>query len=195
MRRSRLLFFLLLLSVTSTTGLANGGYVRQDPKSQEPQEAAKRVASNDEDTQAIEGLADLPFLDRPIIAIEFPGHRAFSTESLLSNFKFLKFGARYGAKAKARLEAELDLLRILVYVDNGYLRAHFKTPVLENTSTGVKISIPVEEGVQYRAGEVKILDAKLFSPDEILETLGLKKGDVIRGYSVINEGMARLKKK
>ena len=192
MKPSRLLFFLLLLFLISNLGFATAS-ARQDPEVQKKQEATKRAASDDEDSKAIPGLDDLPFWDRPIVSIEFRGNQAFSSEKLLDNFKYVKLGTRYNEKAKARLETELARLRVLLYVDNGYLRAQVKKPDLEDTPTGLKITIPIEEGVLYRAGEITIEDAKAFTTTEVLEILGLRKGDVIKGYSVVNKGIEQLK--
>jgi outer membrane protein insertion porin family len=75
------------------------------------------------------------------------------------------------------------------------LQARFHEPEFENTANGVKITIPVEENVLYRTGEIEVTDAKLFSPDEVRETVGLKKGDIIKGYSVVNKGIEALEQK
>jgi outer membrane protein assembly factor BamA len=42
---------------------------------------------------------------------------------------------------------------------------------------------------------MEIVDAKLFSPDEVKEIIGLKKGDIIKGYSGVNKGIEALKRK
>ena len=194
MKQSRLLFFLLLLALINYQGLANA-YAKQDLVSQEKQEVSKKVVADEQDDKTIPAMEDLPFLGRPLIAIEFRGNKALSTEQLSSNLKYVRIGQRFDQSTRERLQTDIDRLRVLTYVDNGYLQAHFGDPELENTEAGVKIAISITEGVLYRAGEITIEDAKAFSPNEVLEIIGLKKGDVIKGYSVVNQGIDRLKKK
>jgi outer membrane protein assembly factor BamA len=57
----------------------------------------------------------------------------------------------------------------------------------------LKIIIPVNEGLCYRAGEIKVEDAKLMSSDEALQIIGLKPGDIVKGYSVVQKGLEQIK--
>ena len=193
MKHSRMLLSFLLLSLIHDVTLATS--IQQDSQSQEQREVAKRANSAEEGDKTIPGMEDLPFLGRLIVSIEFRGNRAFTSEKLLGDIKFVKLSKPFNQSTRERLQSDLDRLRVFLYVDNGYLQARFQEPEFENTPTGVKITIPVDEGVLYRAGKIEIVDAKLFSPDEVRETLGLKKGDIIRGYSVVNKGINLLTQK
>ena len=146
-----------------------------------------------------------------IAAIEFEGNRVFSTETLRRKMKLVKqvgLFTTFSSKDvyhKERLQADLDRLRVLLYADNGYLRTRFGEPRVEevgeigsgvplvgHNGQGLKIVIPVEEGRQYRAGAVKIEDAKAFPPEYLRAVFGLNPGDIVRGYSILNRGVERL---
>ena len=108
---------------------------------------------------------------------------------------------------KEKLDTDLDRLRVLVYADHGYLKARFGEPRVEEVGRigtwvplfghkgqGLKIVIPIDEGRQYRAGEIKVEDNTEFTADEIKSIIGLKSGDVVKGYSVVQKGLDNLKK-
>jgi outer membrane protein insertion porin family len=194
MKYHRMLFAFLSLFLIHSVSLA-ATFMQQDSQSQEKREASQRANSAEDGNKAIPGMEDLPFLGRSIVGIEFRGNKVFTSDRLLSHFKYLKLNKPLRPGFRELVQGELDRLRVLLYVDNGYLQARFHEPEFENTLNGVKITIPIEEGVLYRAGEIEIKDAKLFSPDEIRETIGLKKGEVIKGISVISKGIDLLKQK
>ena len=148
-----------------------------------------------------------------VATIEFEGNKVFSGAYLRSQMKLVKqlgLFTTFTSKDiyhKDKLEADLDRVRVLVYADHGYLRAHFGDPRVEEVGQvgtwiplighkgrGIKIVIPVDEGRQYRAGEIKVEDNTEFTADEIKGVVGLKTGDVIKGYSVVQKGLENLKK-
>ena len=148
-----------------------------------------------------------------VAEIEFEGNKTFSTPFLRKNMKFVKqvgLLTTFSSKDiyhKEKLKTDLDRLRVLVYVEHGYLKAQFGEPRVEEVGEvgtwvpvfghkgrGLKIIIPVNEGRQYRAGDVKVEDNTEFSADEIKAVIGLKTGDIIKGYSVVNKGLENLKK-
>ncbi|HZM85626.1 MAG TPA: outer membrane protein assembly factor BamA [Blastocatellia bacterium] len=145
--------------------------------------------------------------------IEFEGNKIFSSSHLRSQMKLVKklgLFTTFSSKDiyhKEKLETDLDRLRVLVYADHGYLKARFGEPRVEDVGRvgtwvplighkgqGLKIVIPVEEGRQYRAGEIKIEDNTEFTADEIKTVIGLKSGDVVKGYTVVQKGLDSLKK-
>lgn len=148
-----------------------------------------------------------------IADIEFEGNNVYSDGYLRSHMKLVKqmgLFTTFSSKDiyhKEKLEADLDRLRVLVYADNGYLKTRFGDPRVEEVGKvgswiplvghkgqGLKIIIPVDEGRQYRAGTIKVEDNTEFTADEIKAVLGLKPGDVIKGYTVVNKGIDNLKK-
>ena len=130
-----------------------------------------------------------PYENRPVLSIEFRGNTHISSDQLREKIKYQKAGEIYN---KEKLNVDLDTLRIFAYADDGYLQARFGTPEIEDTTAGLKITIPVLEGFRYRIGDIKVEDAKLLSPAEVLQILGLKTGDVARGYNLIQKGIESL---
>jgi outer membrane protein insertion porin family len=148
-----------------------------------------------------------------IAGIEFEGNKVFSSSHLRSQMKLVKqlgLFTTFSSKDiyhKEKLDTDLDRLRVLVYADQGYLKARFGEPRVEEVGKvgtwvplfghkgqGLKIVIPVDEGRQYRAGEIKIEDNTEFTADEIKSVIGLKSGDVVKGYTVVQKGLDNLKK-
>lgn len=145
--------------------------------------------------------------------IDFEGNSIYSDSKLRSQMKLVKelgLFTTFTSKDiyhKEKLDADIDRLRVLVYADNGYLKARFGEPRVEEVGKvgtwvplighkgqGLKIVIPIDEGRQYRAGNVKIEDNTEFTAEEIKAVLDIKAGDVVRGYSVVNKGIENLKK-
>ena len=145
--------------------------------------------------------------------IEFEGNNVYSDSHLRGQMKLVKqlgLFTTFSSKDiyhKEKLQADLDRLRVLVYADNGYLRARFGEPRVEEVGKvgtwlpifghkgqGLKIVVPVDEGRQYRAGEIKIEDNTEFTADEIKTVLNIKAGDVVKGYSVVQKGIENLQK-
>ncbi|HVF91565.1 MAG TPA: outer membrane protein assembly factor BamA [Blastocatellia bacterium] len=148
-----------------------------------------------------------------VAEIEFEGNNVYSDDHLRSKMKLVKqlgLFTTFSTKDiyhKEKLLADLDRLRVLVYADSGYLRARFGEPRVEEVGKvgtwvplighkgeGLKIIIPVDEGRQYTAGEIKIEENTEFTADQIKSVMGLKPGDVVRGYTVIQKGLENLKK-
>ena len=145
--------------------------------------------------------------------IEFEGNQVFSDTKLRSQMKLVKqmgLFTTFSSKDiyhKEKLEADLDRVRVLLYADNGYLKARFGEPRVEEVGhvgswvplvghkgQGLKIVIPIDEGRQYRAGTVKVEDNTEFGAEDIKSVIGLKPGDVVRGYTTVNKGIENLKK-
>jgi len=148
-----------------------------------------------------------------VATIEFEGNKVFSSSYLRSQMKLVKelgLFTTFTSKDiyhKEKLDADLDRLRVLVYADHGYLKARFGEPRVEEVGEvgtwvplvghkgrGLKVVIHVDEGRQYRAGEIKVEDNTEFTADEIKSVVGLKTGDVVKGYSVVQKGLENLKK-
>ena len=148
-----------------------------------------------------------------VAGIEFEGNKIFSSSHLRGEMKLVKqlgLFTTFSSKDiyhKEKLETDLDRLRVLVYADHGYLKARFGEPRVEEVGKvgtwiplfghkgqGLKIIIPVDEGRQYTAGEIKVEDNTEFTADEIKSVIGLKSGDIVKGYTVVQKGLDNLKK-
>jgi outer membrane protein insertion porin family len=156
-----------------------------------------------------------------VASIEFEGNKVFTSAYLRGQMKYVKQVGIISSIAskdiyhKEKLETDLDRLRVLVYADHGYLQCRFSEPRVEGTGKidshppipflgphvpflshkgeGLKIVIPVNEGRQYTAGEVRIEDNTEFTADEIKAVLGIKKGEIVKG-TMIQNGIDNLKK-
>jgi len=76
-------------------------------------------------------------------------------------------------------ELQEDLQRIkALYASRGYIKAEVGKPEVELVGKKLKVTIPVEEGKQYRVGQVKVEGNTVISTEEILSLLKLRSGDV-----------------
>ncbi len=87
------------------------------------------------------------------------------------------------------LDVCLGKIRLFLF-GKAYLRATVGKPRQEETESGLRVIIPVEEGLPYRLGEVKIEGAVLFSYDQIVGMLELERGDFASG-EVLNDWLAQ----
>src|SRR5262245_23713983 len=72
---------------------------------------------------------------RRISSLEFQGNQHFSSETLF-DFITTKRGESYYAE---KLETDLDRLRVLLLGRQGYLKATFGSPEIEDTDDGLRI--------------------------------------------------------
>ncbi len=94
--------------------------------------------------------------------VEFEGSQAFSAFELTGMMKQCqtKYATAQEAPDPARVFDEC-LRRIrFFYTEHGYLRAAFGEQQKYKTERGVKLVVPVEEGVRYRIESVASLPAK-----------------------------------
>lgn len=115
---------------------------------------------------------------RHIRSLKFRGNQHFLTESI-RDFMTVKEGDAYNAE---RLETDMDRLRVLLFGRRGYLKATLGEPQIEDSPSGLEIVVTVQEGIVYRLGEIKVENATLFSPEEIIQIVGLKSGEMVDGY-------------
>ncbi|MEP6847509.1 MAG: BamA/TamA family outer membrane protein, partial [Acidobacteriota bacterium] len=70
----------------------------------------------------------------------------------------------------------------------------FPIPVITSIDDTLKIVVPVTEGRVYRLGELKVEGNSIFSEQQILGYVGLKKGEVVNGKRVQDAVLEDLKK-
>jgi outer membrane protein insertion porin family len=132
--------------------------------------------------------------------IEFDGNTVFSDGKLVRVMKFSRpaglppwFYWFHKTYDKDRILADLELHIRTLYQDNGYFYVVLKEPQIKMMDTKrrwpffffswgrgkkVDVTIPVEEGDQYRLGRFVIRGNKLFRQDQIAPVLQLKEGDI-----------------
>ncbi len=127
-------------------------------------------------------LAQEPLHPEP--GIIFEGNKVFSNQELVrvANECFSKVSPdskKYEARA---VEYCLrDVQRLLIR--KGYLRATVG-PQREQTEASSQLIVPVEEGVRYRLGEIRIRGNNVFSSAQLLEMSRLKPGDIADGDEI-----------
>lgn len=118
----------------------------------------------------------------PIAEIGFSGNRIFSTPELVARMRdcladYEDNGPGYGRDILERCQQ-----RLTSFVwSRGYLQAKLGEPKNQVAQQGLVITIPVEEGILYRLGEVKIEGSNVASPEQLRSRLPLAKGDIANG--------------
>jgi outer membrane protein insertion porin family len=128
-----------------------------------------------------------PYAGRQIGSLAFRGNQHVPSATIL-DFLEVKKGDPYSAE---RFESDMDRLRVLLFGRRGYLKATVGEPQIEDSLNGLEIVVPIQEGVVYRLGEIKVEDATLFSPEEIIQIVGLKSGETVDGYG-FQQGLSKL---
>ena len=117
--------------------------------------------------------------------VRFEGNRVFSSQELAARMS--AFLAKF-EQPKSGYNAEIfDVCRrLLTYFvrSQGYLQARFGEPKKELTEGGLVITVPVEEGILYRLGEIKIDGAHHVTEQQAIGMLGLNRGDIANGEAI-----------
>lgn len=119
----------------------------------------------------------------PVGRIDFSGNVNIS-ESLLR--KAMKQPSRWNPIGfilwkKSYTEEDLEQCKkeiIKLYTDRGFLDAEIESFTIKPERGHLVIEIIIKEGCQYRIGEVVVEGSKVFSGDELLRRLPLKRGNV-----------------
>jgi len=131
--------------------------------------------------------------------VRFQGNHVFSARRLERAMKYSRpvgappwFYWFHKTYDKERIQADLENIRDL-YRDDGYFYALPKEPDTKMVDTRqrwpfffwswgrgkrVDLTIPIEEGLQYRLGKLVIRGNKLFKQEQLARVLPLKTGDV-----------------
>lgn len=111
-----------------------------------------------------------------ISSIDFSGNSYFSSRELLS-FIASKPGSVYSSQ-----QFELDLRNIIKnYQDNGYTdcRITQNTPEYNFDSSAVSLNVKIDEGPQALIGELIITGNKLFTSDQLKNSIDTKTGKIL----------------
>lgn len=97
----------------------------------------------------------------------------------------VKFPGRFWKGSKyIREDYKEDLISIVdKYKEKGYrdARVVWDTVKFNNDKNLISIKLKVEEGEQYRFGDIKFLGNSIYSDEDLNRLLGIKKGDVYNG--------------
>jgi outer membrane protein assembly factor BamA len=120
---------------------------------------------------------------RPLL--EFEGNQVFSKQELLAGAnKCLDSWTKYDPE---QLDYCLHKVTQLMWA-RGYLQAKLTTARVDELEDRERIVSTVKEGPQYRVGKMKIEGARIFSIEQVRDTIGLRTGEVANGQA-ISEGL------
>lgn len=117
--------------------------------------------------------------------VRFEGNRSFSSHELASRLgehlaKYTKMQEGYNSEIfDYCTRSLLNFMR-----SGGYLQATFGEPTKEIGERGLVLTIPVNEGVLYRLGEIKIAGAEAVAPETVRAMLSLRQGDIAKGEDI-----------
>ena len=124
----------------------------------------------------------------------FDGNKAFSQEEL-RNAADECFRKLPNSRHNEPNVLEYCLRRVKFYLNSkGYLQAVVSPPREDNIEGARILVIPIEEGLRYRLGEIRITGSKVFSPAQLIEMSPLKSGDIVDGDALADWLFERVKK-
>ena len=114
--------------------------------------------------------------------IIFEGNKAFKDKTLKKQMKnkerwFLSFITGSGKLKTDELENDVNRIANFYY-NHGYINVKIGEPQVERRGTDIYITIPVEEGEQYKVGKIAIKGDLLKPETELKKILKLKSGAV-----------------
>jgi outer membrane protein insertion porin family len=142
------------------------------------------AVSENEDERSI-GFVVYEGQRSPLAEVRFEGNQNFSSVELAS--KIGECRADYEETRRGYDSEIFDLCsrRLLNFIrSRGYLQATFGEPINEIDGRGLVLTIPVNEGVLYRLGEIKIEGAAVVAPEKIRALLNLQRGEIANGEKI-----------
>jgi outer membrane protein insertion porin family len=147
--------------------------------------------------------------------IDFHGNTLFSDKELRKSMKYIKqkglistFTGR-STFDRQKLEGSLELGVRAKYHEKGYIKVNiedpkvdvrdvsgvsmFPIPFKQSKGKRVFIDVTLEEGNQYRVGDVNFTGNTQFSKEQLLRVFGMQQGEVFNG-ELIRKGFENLKK-
>lgn len=116
--------------------------------------------------------------------IRIEGNKAISAKKIKAAMKtkvrgILSFILGTGYYKKDEMKADIDRIRDLYY-NNGYIKVTVAEPVLQlvDNKKGMKISIQVSEGDQFKISSVEIAGNKEYKEDELRKLIKISPGTV-----------------
>jgi outer membrane protein insertion porin family len=147
--------------------------------------------------------------------INFHGNTLFSDKELRKSMKYIKqkgFISTFTGKStfdRQKLEGSLELGVRAKYHEKGYIKVNiedpkvdvrdvsgvsmFPIPFKQSKGKRVFIDVTLEEGNQYRVGDVNFTGNTQFSKEQLLRVFGMQQGEVFNG-ELIRKGFENLKK-
>ena len=134
--------------------------------------------------------------DNRSLRVVFKGNRFVSSQELTETMtRCLEPAFKAQDKYTSELGEYCSNHEVLSFVrSKGYLQAVVSKPERLETEHELKLVMNIEAGPLYRVGEIKIEGANVFSPEQIIEILGLRPGEIANGMALGDTLYERLKK-
>ena len=119
-----------------------------------------------------------------VVDIAFEGVKAFSARKLAAVMEtkeksILSFVTGAGNLDSEKLKTDTERLTAFYY-DNGYIDVKIDKPVISREEDGLRITMKIDEGEQYKVGTVDIGGELLPDMDAVRKKLALHTGEVFR---------------
>jgi outer membrane protein assembly factor BamA len=113
------------------------------------------------------------------MTLTFEGNKVFATTQLVNLANGCLATRPQINHEYTTTDMDYCLWKVKLFVTaKGYLRATVGNPRNETENGSRIIVVAIQEGALYRLGEVEISGSKLFSPSQVREMMGLRKGDI-----------------
>jgi outer membrane protein assembly factor BamA len=124
---------------------------------------------------------------RPLLNIE--GNQIFTKQELLDIVnnrldEWAKAGSKYSSQQLDYCIHQMDQF----IKSRGYLKGKVTKKDVEETEAGPRLDLTVAEGPVFRIGETTLEGARLFPSELILDTIGLRTGDIANG-ELLSKGL------
>src|SRR5262249_51589671 len=157
------------------------------------QKGYKDAAITFKTSEPVNGEVALTFVidEGKVVRIQhiiFEGNKEFSARKLRSIMQTKQAWFFSGLTGWGNLDPEVlktDTERLTAfYYDNGYVNVRVDEPQIERKEDGLDVTIRIDEGEQYKVGEVKVTGDPLLDPAASVEQLEMKSGDVFRASAL-----------
>lgn len=136
-----------------------------------------------------------------VAKIRFLGNEKIPSSKLKSAMQtqeggFFSFISGSGSYKQEAFERDIQALYYLVYYNEGYIQAKIDRPQVYVTpdKRRIHITIRVDEGEQFKVGEVNFAGDLLFKDQELFEAISLKAGELFV-YSTMQNDLSALQAK
>jgi outer membrane protein insertion porin family len=138
-----------------------------------------------EETRAVKFVVD-EGIRLSIAELLFEGNRIFSSQDLAASLRrcLVDYSEHAGLGFNRDVFDVCQRRLAIIVRSRGYLQAKLEEPRIVITGQGLVITVPVDEGMLYRLGEIKIEGAETLSPDEVRARLGAQEGEVANGDKI-----------
>lgn len=188
---------------TKPGAMLNYNAIRKDVeeiRSLYTKEGYHHVEVNDEIKPISDKEADIEFVLKEgekvfVRSISFEGNKAYDDDTLKDLMKTKEKGFFSWLTSSGDLDEqslEQDISKIAAYYHNhGYIQARIGDPELDYDKNSIRISVKIDEGPQFKVGEVDVTGDLIRAKEELLNTVKIAKQQVFN-REVVREDILRL---